>query len=384
MAWSPVIRVVKFVAFVPFLLSAAEFHGYAKFHPIITRTEDSSAVAVQSRIRAELNLPSNRWQFNAAYELSPTLNYPRPSISFVWQQSQPHSRYRLVDIDRLLYPRHSDSINYYSLTHNFDKIALTYSGDKGSITAGRQTVGWGAARSINPTDVLTPLGFGEILKEERVGIDALVMRRSLGSTGETEAGIVAGKGLVKGGNAAFFRLKGTGVIGDFSSVAILFCNNLLLGGEWESSFKQSGVRIELASVFPDVVSANGNSAYVRMTGGVDRQFHEKVYLYLEYSGNSAGATNGEMPLNSRAFEEGAIRIPGKHYLAGGGAHQLLPLWNISESVLIDLNCGHSVVTVQSVVDFPRNDRFSFDCGSAAFVKDSSVSLSLFGGIRFYW
>lgn len=59
---------------------------------------------------------------------------------------------------------------------------------------GRQRVAWGTGKIWNPVDVLNPYQPTTLEREERLGVDALSVRRGLGQTGSAEAVWALGRG----------------------------------------------------------------------------------------------------------------------------------------------------------------------------------------------
>ncbi len=374
----------KTLLLLPLCVGAVEYHGYAKLYPFGQFQKDSSSLTIQGRVRQDLSGWKENFHWQIAYEVSPVGYLPKIDLPARESLASAHTIYRVADFAKTIYPSEHENAKRSAVTHNLDGFSLDYKGDAVSFTVGRQTLGWGSARTINPTDVLTPLGFGEIYKEERVGIDAAVLRIPLGMTGEIETGAVAGESFEKGNNAGFFRIKGTAGVGDLSGALVYFRGNLLLGGDWESSIRKAGVRIELAQVITNIAERDTVEDYFRLTGGFDRMFSEKFILFGEYHFNESGENNGNIPTNITAYCEGNVKFPGRHYLAIGASHQIHPLVSLSESVMSDCSDGLTMISVASTLNLPNDERFSLDLGTIAIVGSLNSTATLYGGARFYW
>jgi len=373
----------KLLAIIPIFVSALEYHGYLKLYPISQFSTALSQQSIQGGIRQSLGGWIDSIHWDLAYELSPSAYFP--SIPAMTRETFSDDKlpYRIADFSQMIYPDSVKDIHRSALKQNLDLLSISLKREKFSLTLGRQTVGWGVSRTINPTDVLTPLGFGDIFKEERRGIDAIVFRRSLGM-GELETGLVGGSKVTRGENAGFVRAKGSLALGDISAVSVYFRENVLIGGDWEGAIRNCGVRVESAVVMTDVIEQVDRETYVRATAGIDRVFSENVQLFGEYHFNGVGKNGGKMPTNSIAYSEGNVRLVGKHYLISGGAHQLHPLVNLSETIMTELSTGETVVHLTATGNLPRDERFSFDLGAILDISEESVGKTIYGGLRFYW
>jgi len=78
--------------------------------------------------------------------------------------------------------------------------------------------------------------------------------------------------------------------------------------------------------------------------GMDGSLTERLYGFLEYHFNSAGASSPEGYqdlFSTPAYRQGAVYLLGEHYLAIGGTYQLHPLAPLSATLLHNL-ADHSI------------------------------------------
>ncbi|HDH00253.1 MAG TPA: hypothetical protein ENG80_00380, partial [Nitrospirae bacterium] len=165
--------------------------GYARNFFILTNLGDDMAFDALSRLRLRLNVkPSESSYFEVAYELVP--GFRDGDISSAYVPGPALFSYRAVDLDENIYPPDKNSGSDFVLAQNLDRLLLTLSTSALDISIGRQSIAFGSARVINPTDIIAPFVYNTIAKEELVGADALRVKTPLSEMGELDMGIVFG------------------------------------------------------------------------------------------------------------------------------------------------------------------------------------------------
>jgi hypothetical protein len=319
--------------------------------------------------------PSPNASGELAYELTPRLREKNgPAVSALIPVP-PFFSYRAVDLEEALY---EESENF-SVSQNLDRAMITLRADSFDLFAGRQPVAFGSARAVNPTDVIAPFTFNTLAKEERAGVDALRVKLPFGRLGELDAGVAFGDDFEPGESAAFVRLKSYVLRTDASAMTMAFRENLLLGIDLARSVGGAGAWLEAAYVFADEGS---DENYMRLTTGADYSLTAKLYGYVEYHFNGAGAGRPEKYFNvitETAYADGAAYLLGRHYLAPGFTYELTPLLVLSAQALVNLEDGSLLPS--PVLEYSAADDITMKLGAFLGVgsdPDGNVPRSEFG------
>lgn len=306
-------------------------------------SQQSTTVLSTNRLRLHLSYEPATWmEMDAAYDLVPSIRSKGFSENaLLFGQIDPFS-YRAADLNSRLYPSDQASIEHFALNQNLDRAMVTIHTNPADIIIGRQSIAWGSARGVNPTDVLAPFTFETLDTEDRIGIDAVRARIPLGTLSEIDAGYVFGKDF-KLENSAFYGRAAFNVQGtDVSLLAMDFRENLLAGVDLAGAIGGAGFWIETAYVFVDAFGDRDNSRkgnYFRSSTGMDYSFGSKSYAFLEYHFNGAGAALPRDYLGNFVkppYTEGAVYLMGRHYLIPGVVYQLSPLITVTGESLINV------------------------------------------------
>ena len=315
----------------------------------------------KNRFRLNLSYQPQKWMnLDAAYDLVPKIQSEALSRNpFFFQQSDPFA-YRVADLETNLYPRGTKAIQNFSLSQNLDRASITLRTQPADITIGRQSIAWGSARAINPTDVLAPFPFEALDTEDRIGIDAVRARIPLGSLSEIDTGYVFGKDF-KFENSAFYeRTKFNVHKTDISLLLMGFRENLLVGFDLTRAIRGAGFWLETAYVFENAFNyddAGGMGSYFRASAGLDYSLTHKTYGFIEYHFNGAGSSTPGEYLKSfakPAYTEGSVYLMGRHYIIPGISYQISPLITITGQSLINATDPSVYLTPQAEYNIANN------------------------------
>ena len=295
--------------------------------------------SVSNRLRMQGTYRLSSWlKFNIAYDIAPRIQDGALFSSGAFMSQGIVSKpYRFDDLDSQLYPTPGRPVASFGIYQNLDRLQASIRTPHADIIIGRQAIAWGAARVVNPTDIIAPYAYGELDTEDCRGVDALRIRGQLGLMGEIDLGYVAGHNWEWNHSAAFMRIALNHSGYDFSTVVAAFRNNLLVGGDIAKSIGGSLTWVEVGYVWgkaPDNDTTTQN--YLRMTLGADYSFSGKLYSFVEYHYNEAGFTHSldyAQATRSVAYTEGGVYLLGRHYLIGGGAYQVTPLITTTTEVV---------------------------------------------------
>ncbi len=298
---------------------------------------------VLNRLRLDANFKLNHdFSFDLAYNIIPRIQDKSLSQPQIFEIGSEAYTYRAFDLDQKLYPCDDDTASFL-VYQNLDRAFWTISAPAFDLYIGRQAIAWGAARVINPTDVLTPFPYNELDVENRIGIDAVRMRYPLGFMGELDLGYVFGDDFEFKQSAFLVRGKYYIAQSDVSLLAIGFKENLLIGFNFARNIGGASSWIEAAYTLADALAkggVNSDQSYFRISVGADYSFGSGTYSYIEYSFNGAGelkAVDYLANLNTVAYTDGSDYYMGKHYLSPGFSYQITPLLTGYADAIINLN-----------------------------------------------
>ncbi len=326
--------------------------GYYKSHFIVYSLPSFKSDAYDSD-SPPLGSVSNRLRFGLGWRLSSTVRFdcaydfaPRVQDQLLFYASTslvPLSArgYRLTDLDTRLYPAEDEDVASFAVFQNLDRLLITVHSDLADFYVGRQAISFGSARVVNPIDVIAPYSYATLDTEDRLGVDALRVRKPLGFMGEIDAGYVFGDDGDFSESAAFLRTRFYLARTDVALLAVAFRENLMLGFDLARSVGGAGVWLEAAHVFVNAFGDDTDSFrdYLRVSVGVDYNLGANTYGFIEYHLNQAGSDDAEDYLDRMghpAYTEGAVYLVGRHYLAPGFSRQITPLLNLSFQLLCNV------------------------------------------------
>ncbi|MGA1867930.1 MAG: hypothetical protein ACMUJM_05210 [bacterium] len=305
-------------------------------HPDAFEENNGSRIgSSNNRLRLKLfTKTSDCMAFHLAYDLSPRIQDPSLFQESPYVFSLDPFSYRTKDFDRMIIPEDQDPNVSFGLFHNLDRFFISLSYGFGDIFIGRQAIAWGSGRLVNPTDILAPFSFTDLDQEERFGVDAVRVRVPVGMMNELDGGYVK--------RAFFIRGKGYWRKTDMALLVMGFKEHALVGADFARSIGGAGAWLEGAYVKPDFFDDSNcpdNASYSRLSLGMDGSLTEKLYGFVEYHFNSAGATAPEEYLDrfsTTAYRDGAVYLMARHYLGMGGTYQLHPLAPLTATLLCNL------------------------------------------------
>jgi hypothetical protein len=323
----------------------AEVGGYLKQFAAATSSADSDQAlegAMSTRLRVHAYWrPSPGVSAEAAYGVSPRIQ-GAASAGDIATERVGGSAYRAVDVRERVYPGPGRDVGTCSLTQNIDRAWVEWSVGAADLTLGRQTIAFGSARVVNPTDMLAPFSYTALDKEERVGVDAVRARYALGAYSELDAGAVFGDDFRQDASAYYLRAQTYGQGMDASLVALRFRRHMLAGVDIARSVGGAGTWVEAAYTVP----VDDAPDYARVSAGADYSPLPAVYAFGEYHFNTAGATavDGYAALGSTpAYVDGASYLLGRRYAAVGLSAEAGPLAAAGVQVLVNLTDGSTLL-----------------------------------------
>ena len=190
--------------------------------------------------------------------------------------------------------------------HRLYRASLTVRHGATDVKVGRQRIAWGTGRFWSPLDVLNPIAATQLEREERPGVDALLVEHKLGPLERLSVVYAPAHARHQASAAAHVHGNGRGI--DYSLAWGKFGDSRLLGADLATQLGGFGVRAEAAQLRP----AAGRG-YRRMLLGLDYAF-----------GNT-------LTLSAELFRNGgpAAAAPGRRYAGAYAGYELTPLWKVS-------------------------------------------------------
>jgi len=306
-----------------------------------------------TRLRLSISYaPTENLTFLAADDVSPRIQDPFFFETSPFIIAPEAGNYRMADFRTPLLPGPDDTAGSFGLYHNLDRFYVKVKMKFGDLILGRQPVAWGSGRVTNPTDIIAPFTFHELDKEERFGVDAVRLRIPLSTLSEFDAGYVFGQDARFSESAFFLRTKVHWLKTDLTVLLLGFQEDVLLGLDLARAVGGSGVWLEAATVFPGALNEETPKAsrYARFTAGIDRSLGSRVYGFLEYHFNSAGASHPEGYTSlfaQPAYSRGTAYLMGRHYLSSGLTFQATPLLSATGLIIWNLRDGSFALSPQA-------------------------------------
>ncbi len=305
--------------------------------------EDSYSSQLTSTFRPKFTYsPNESYTFYVAYGLSlDWQNKAQPILSL----PKTKQAYRVADLDEELYSsdKRNQKSSRFLLNQNLDRFYVSYSKNAFNLNVGRAPIAFGSSKILNPTDVLTPISYQTLDKEERVGIDTVRVNYSLGALSLLDVGYVLGHKMDFAESAVFARFKTNVWSTDTSIMLMDFQENFMAGIDLSRSIGKASAWLESAYVIPKYFNEDEKKNlknYLRTTVGFDYKLTESIYSYIEYHYNGAGASDPKRYIflqNQTAYKEGGVYLSGAHYVAPGMTYELSSLWKLTGQFLLNLN-----------------------------------------------
>ena len=299
--------------------------------------------AVNNRVRFNwAYVPADALSFDLSYDIGSRIQDPSLFSEPPIEGAANSLRYRVVDLDSEIYPGAINTVGSFGLFQNLDRASIAYSGGFGDITIGRQTIAWGSARVVNPTDVIAPYAYDQLDTEDRIGVDAIRIQIPIGVLGEFDTGYVFGQDLAFEKSAFYVRSQLNAAVTDFSILLLGFREHLMTGFDIARGIGGAGFWLEGAYVFADAFEGENAAAgnYLRASIGLDYSFRGVIYGFIEYHFSGAGAgkpadylANLAKPANT----DGAVYLMGRHYIIPGLTCHITPLISLSSVVLSNVS-----------------------------------------------
>jgi hypothetical protein len=256
-----------------------------------------------------------------------------------------------------------DHSSYYGRQRIYRGTATATAGDT-DVRFGRQRITWGTGRFWSPLDLLNPYSPTQLEREERVGVDALLVEQKLGPLSRVSAVYAPSHDSGNASTAVRGHANYSGV--DLSAVGGKFRRDHVYGIDLAGQVGTAGVCGELMHARPET-----GSAYERAVVGADYAFANTLTLSAELYYNGAGASE-KRDYDFSALFAGRIQNVGRRYVGVYAGYELTPLLK-SNNYLVS-NLGDSswyfspslVYSIRTNVDLAGGVQFFRGAGDSEY------------------
>lgn len=203
--------------------------------------------------------------------------------------------------------------------HRLYRASATWSSGANDITVGRQRIAWGNGLFWSPLDLLNPFDATRIERDERDGIDALLVSRQLASLAHWNAVVAPSTPRSPPVVAAYVHWNAGGA--DYSLAGGRVRGADFVGADFSSRLGGLGIRAEASA------SRRNAARDVRALIGADYGFANTLTLSGELYFNGAGAGHPD-DYDIEGLLEGRVRSLARRYGALAMTYDLTPLLKV--------------------------------------------------------
>ncbi len=333
------------------------FSGYIKSYGMVLEEIDTpifetpTTYQSQNAARFMVDVFTDNAVWQVHYEILPTFTSHELLADFGLGRTRSEG-YRFSDLQNELIENDRERSVIYQ---NLDRLNVQFQFEAGDLTIGRQAIGFGAARSVNPSDIFLPLDIRTLDSEYTHGVDAVRFQAPVGDLSDIDAGVVLGQDAKKENSAAYLKYTTNRSGTDYSVMLMQFSEQDLFSASFQTTIGDFGFWMEAAVV-------NGDEDYTRLTTGLDYGIDEHTLIVMEYHHNGAGRDDPEDYsglFNTTPYQKGGVYLLGEDYLLAFINRQISPLLSLNgavfynfsdESMFAQVN-GEYSITEDLFVDF---------------------------------
>ena len=313
------------------------FKGYVKSYSVYSEAVSIGGVSFieeqfqqQTALRLMWAHESDQFQYELHYDVQPIL-FSGDAYQSASNNTVANNPYRIDDLDIELNTI-TDANQHIVTLQNLDRLNVQWQFERGDLTLGRQAIGFGSARFLNPSDVLLPFSFQTLNQEYRTGIDAIRYQIYISELASFDTGYI----LSMNGDqdAAYIRTKVSNAGRDWELIVM----------EWEDEWLAS---IGLQTAWGDIgfwwesgyFDSKHDGDFLRLSTGWDYAFSDDVIFMMEYHHNGQGNHSGPYPVNILSAQVSPFQSAqlGQDYLFSSVTWTASALWVVSPVVYANLN-----------------------------------------------
>ena len=242
--------------------------------------------------------------------------------------------------------------------HSLYRVYIDVSLAEVDLKFGRQRIAWGAAMLWNPMDILNPFNPIQLERQEREGIDAVLMDWDYNALSRVT--FVYAKQQRSESRAVRWRSNQQGF--DLSLMAGRFRGDTVVGFDFAGQVKVIGVRGEITQTNPV-----NRAGYIRAVVGADYTFVNSLSLNIEMYYNGQG-TSDPLGYEFNRLLSGELLSLARRCLGGYLGYDITPLLRWDNYLIINLD-DNSVFFSPSLI-YSLTENVEGRLGIQAFDGDS--------------
>ena len=243
------------------------------------------------------------------------------TAQFALQKDQPPPQYWNLD-------RNYAEGGSYVGRHRLYRGSVTLAAGDTDVRMGRQRIAWGTGRFWSPLDILNPFSAVRLEREERIGVDSVLVERKFGALSRLSA--VYAPQHAAGDSSAALRWHDNRAATDYSLVAGRFLRDRVAGADLATQLGDAGLRAELTGA-----RREDGSSYRRALFGLDYAFRNTLTLSGELYYNGAGASE-RSAYDFASLLAGTIQSVGRRYFGGYAGYEITPLLKWTNYLVVNL------------------------------------------------
>lgn len=235
--------------------------------------------------------------------------------------------------------------------HRLYRAVIQVSAGDTDVRIGRQRIAWGTGRFWSPLDLLNPFSPVTLEREERAGVDAVLVEHKLDALSRVSAAYAPSR--VPGSSSRALQWHGNVREVDYSVTAGRFGGADALGIDLAGQVGGSGVRAEVTRTRPQ-----RGAAFWQLLLGIDHAFANTLTLSAEaYRDGSGTGDPGQYDFTPLAT--GQRRSLARHYAGVRAAFDITPLLKVIGEAVANLDDGSRYLGPRLVWSWRTNAEASF-------------------------
>ncbi len=320
---------------------AVRVSGYYK--NLLLRSETWAAEPYSldvNRWRLELNAKlSSTLSFDLHYDNEALLGSYLRTAQFTQQKDGPVPQYWLAQANYV------DRASFYGV-HRLYRAQLRGEWGDTTLRIGRQRIAWGAGRFWSPIDLLNPISPLALEREERAGVDAVLVEQRFGPVARLVSVYAPSRQSGQTSRALQWHDNTHGV--DYSVTVGRFRGDEVIGLDLAGQLGRAGVRAEFSRARP-----SQGRPYYRTLLGMDHAFANTLTLSAELYHDSSGATS-PAAYDFSALATGRRQTLAQRYVGLRASYALTPLLKLNGDLVLNLS-DHSRYLAPSAIYSLRTD-----------------------------
>ncbi len=323
--------------------SRLELSGY--FKSLVSRSETVVPLAERytlglNRLRLKLQgRPADQVALDVQYDNELLLGSYLDTRQFALEKDTRAATYFSLQRN---YAEHG---GYYG-RHQLYRASVTLAAPLADVKLGRQRIAWGTGRFWNPLDILNPLNPTRLERDERPGVDGVLVERKLGPLSRASIAYVPRSDRAAASVAGYGHgnLRGW----DFSLIGGKFRDDRVAGADFATQIAGLGVRGEASYTLADV-----GRNYGRILLGADYGFANTLTLTAELYYDGQG-TRKRSEYDFSALFAGRVRNVARRYAAISASYDITPLLKSVNYYVQNLDDGSRLVWPTLVYSLTQN------------------------------